>query len=53
MESRAFDISDRLDITKHTHRKLEGVSKLKADSTAHKTTFLPEKYNPYFRNNTQ
>jgi hypothetical protein len=51
--SRAFDISDRLDLTKHTSRKLEGVCKLKADANSHKCSFLPEKYNPYFRNNTQ
>jgi len=27
------------------------VSKLKAEANSHKTSFLPDKYNPYYRNN--
>lgn len=51
LDSWQFDISDWLDLTKHTTWNLEWTAKLKADANSHKTGFLPDKYNPYYRNN--
>lgn len=48
-EDKEFDIADKLDLEKYQSRDLEGVAKVKADASSHKSTFLPTRYNPYLR----